>query len=129
MQTRMTTVNDRCCNRARHGPVQRRHLRDRHVCINTASHATPKVQGTFLGSSMRNIKRFFWFYLFILTGLWLVADLMVWSSPANFFAWRSVLMQYSGVLRIGGVRAAMVLAVRPVVQPGGARPRSPPAFT
>ena len=115
MQTRMTTVNDRCCNRARDGPVQRRHLRDRHVCINTASHAAPKVQGTFLGSSMRNIKRFFWFYLFILTGLWLVADLMVWSSPTNFFAWRSVLMQYSGVLGIGVMSAAMVLAVRPVV--------------
>ena len=64
---------------------------------------------------MRNIKRFFWFYLFILTGLWLVADLMVWSSPANFFAWRSVLMQYSGVLGIGVMSAAMVLAVRPVV--------------
>ena len=64
---------------------------------------------------MRNIKRFFWFYLFILTGLWLVADLMVWSSPTNFFAWRSVLMQYSGVLGIGVMSAAMVLAVRPVV--------------
>ena len=64
---------------------------------------------------MRNIQRFFWFYLFILTGLWLVADLMVWSSPANFFAWRSVLMQYSGVLGIGVMSAAMVLAVRPVV--------------
>ena len=59
---------------------------------------------------MRNIQRFFWFYLFILTGLWLVADLMVWSSPANFFAWRSVLMQYSGVLGIGVMSAAMVLA-------------------
>ena len=64
---------------------------------------------------MRNIKRFFWFYLFILTGLWLVADLMVWSSPANFFAWRAVLMQYSGVLGIGVMSVAMVLAVRPVV--------------
>ena len=64
---------------------------------------------------MRNIKRFFWTYLCVLTGLWLVADLMVWSSPANFFAWRSVLMQYSGVLGIGVMSAAMVLAVRPVV--------------
>ena len=64
---------------------------------------------------MRNIQRFFWFYLFILTGLWLVADLAVWSSPANFFAWRAVLMQYSGVLGIGVMSVAMVLAVRPVV--------------
>ena len=64
---------------------------------------------------MRNIKRFFWAYLCVLTGLWLLADLMVWSAPANFFAWRSVLMQYSGVLGMGVMSAAMVLAVRPVV--------------
>jgi predicted ferric reductase len=64
---------------------------------------------------MRNIKRFFWAFLCILTGLWLVTDLMNWSVPTNFFAWRSVLMQYSGVLGIGVMSAAMVLAVRPVV--------------
>ena len=114
MQPCMTEVSDRYRHPPRHGPVQRVHLRGGHVCINTASHGTPKVQGTFLDSFMRNIKRFFWAYLCVLTGLWLVADLMVWSSPANFFAWRSVLMQYSGVLGIGVMSAATVLAVRPV---------------
>lgn len=64
---------------------------------------------------MRNIKRFFWAFLCILTGLWLVAELTVWSAPANFLAWRTVLMQYSGVLGIGVMSVAMVLAVRPVV--------------
>jgi predicted ferric reductase len=64
---------------------------------------------------MRNIKRFFWAFLCILTGLWLVTDLMTWSAPAPFFAWRAVWMQYSGVLGIGVMSAAMVLAVRPVV--------------
>lgn len=64
---------------------------------------------------MRNIQRFFWAYLLGLTGLWLVADLVTWSAPSNFFAWRTVLMQYGGVLAMGVMSAAMVLAVRPVV--------------
>lgn len=64
---------------------------------------------------MRNIKRTFWTYLCVVSGLWLAPELMAWSAPANFFAWRSVLMQYSGVLGIGVMSAAMVLAVRPVV--------------
>ncbi|MFN7155107.1 MAG: ferric reductase-like transmembrane domain-containing protein [Acidovorax sp.] len=64
---------------------------------------------------MHNIKRFLWIYLCVLTGLWLATDLTPWSTPADFFAWRSVLMQYGGVLAIGVMSAAMVLAVRPVV--------------
>lgn len=64
---------------------------------------------------MRNIQRFFGAFLCILTGLWLLAELMTWSAPANFFAWRAILMQYSGVLGIGVMSVAMVLAVRPVV--------------
>ena len=64
---------------------------------------------------MHNIKRFYGAYLGTLTGLWLLAELMAWSAPAHFFAWRQVGMQYSGVLGIGVMSAAMVLAVRPVV--------------
>ncbi len=64
---------------------------------------------------MRNIKRFLWLYLGALSVLWLVAELTVWVAPAHFFAWRAVLMQYSGVLAMGVMSAAMVLAVRPVV--------------
>ncbi len=64
---------------------------------------------------MHNIKRFYGVYLGTLTGLWLLAEMMAWSAPANFFAWRTVGMQYSGVLGIGVMSAAMVLAVRPVV--------------
>jgi len=67
------------------------------------------------GSAMRNIKRFFWAFLCILTGLWLLAELASWSAPAHFFAWRALWMQYSGVLGIGVMSAAMLLAVRPVV--------------
>ena len=64
---------------------------------------------------MRNIKRFLWIYLGALSALWLVAELTVWVAPAHFFDWRVVLMQYSGVLAMGVMSAAMVLAVRPVV--------------
>lgn len=64
---------------------------------------------------MHNIKRFYGVYLGTLTGLWLLAEMMAWSAPAHFFAWRQVGMQFSGVLGIGVMSAAMVLAVRPVV--------------
>jgi predicted ferric reductase len=61
------------------------------------------------------IKRFFWLYLLVLSGLWWSADQTVWSSLPDFFAWRAVLMQVSGVLAIGVMSAAMMLAARPVV--------------
>lgn len=63
---------------------------------------------------MRSLHRYFWFYLFALTGLWLATDFTPWSTPSNFFAWRAVLMQYGGVLAMGVMSAAMVLAARPV---------------
>lgn len=64
---------------------------------------------------MNAIKRFFWIYLLALGGLWWSADQTVWSSLPHFFAWRAVLMQASGVLGIGVMSVAMVLAARPVV--------------
>ena len=64
---------------------------------------------------MQHIKRFFWVYLLVLAGLWWFTDQTVWADLPHFFAWRSVLMQGSGVLAIGVMSAAMVLAVRPVV--------------
>ncbi|HNW01742.1 MAG TPA: ferric reductase-like transmembrane domain-containing protein [Burkholderiaceae bacterium] len=64
---------------------------------------------------MNNIKRFFWIYLLLLTGLWWFSDQTALASLPNFIAWRNVLMQYSGVLGIGVMSAAMVLAIRPVL--------------
>ena len=64
---------------------------------------------------MKTLKRTFWMYLLVLTGLWWLADQTVWSSLDNFFRWRAVLMQYSGVLGIGVMSLAMLLAIRPVV--------------
>ena len=64
---------------------------------------------------MKTLKRIFWIYLLVLTGLWWLADQTAWSSLDNFFRWRAVLMQYSGVLGIGVMSLAMLLAIRPVV--------------
>ena len=64
---------------------------------------------------MRNIQRFFVGFLAVLTVLWLLTELPAWTPPPNFFAWRTLLMQYSGVLAMGVMSVAMVLAVRPVV--------------
>jgi predicted ferric reductase len=64
---------------------------------------------------MRNIQRFFVGFLAVLTALWLLAELPAWTPPPHFFAWRTLLMQYSGVLAMGVMSVAMVLTVRPVV--------------
>ena len=64
---------------------------------------------------MKTLKRIFWIYLLVLTGLWWLADQTAWSSLDHFFRWRAVWMQYSGVLGIGVMSLAMLLAIRPVV--------------
>lgn len=46
------------------------------------------------------------------TGLWFMADNLS-PDPFNYFAFRAVLVQYSGVLAIAVMSVAMVLAVRP----------------
>jgi predicted ferric reductase len=62
---------------------------------------------------MSRIRWVFWLYLLGLTGLWWWVDPTVWGG-ATFFRWRSALLQCSGVVAIGGMSLAMVLAVRPV---------------
>lgn len=68
-----------------------------------------------MGMAMAQVKRFFWGFLFALTALWWVSDATVWAALPNFVAWRNVLIQYSGVLSIGVMSVAMLLAVRPVL--------------
>jgi predicted ferric reductase len=63
---------------------------------------------------MKPIQRFFALYLAALSLLWLLAGQNLGATAPNFFAWRGPLMQYSGVLGIGVMSVAMVLAVRPV---------------
>lgn len=61
---------------------------------------------------MKMIHVFFWGLLFALTGLWLLADSLL-PQPFSYFAFRSVFVQYSGILGIGVMSVAMVLALRP----------------
>jgi len=64
---------------------------------------------------MNRVHRSFWVFLLALSGLWWLVDQTAWSGLAGLFAWRPVLMQYTGVLGIGVMSLAMILAVRPVV--------------
>lgn len=63
---------------------------------------------------MSPIKRFLWIFLLALSALWWLTDTTEWAALPHFFAWRAVLMQYSGVLGIGVMSVAMGLALRPV---------------
>jgi len=62
---------------------------------------------------MKPIRLSYLIILTTLTVLWLVAD-PVLSAKHEFFAFRESLMNYTGVLAIGTMSLAMILAVRPV---------------
>ena len=61
---------------------------------------------------MRNFKRAFWAALAVLALLWLVAEPSVFQS-STFLDLRGSMVQLTGVLAIGCMSLAMVLALRP----------------
>lgn len=61
---------------------------------------------------MRNIKLSLFGLLLVLTGLWLLADTFA-PEPFTYFSFRTVFMQYTGVIGIGVMSVAMLLATRP----------------
>ncbi|WP_114971246.1 ferric reductase-like transmembrane domain-containing protein [Rhodoferax ferrireducens] len=63
---------------------------------------------------MKKIKLAYVALFIALTGLWLIADTVL-STANNFFALRSSLINYSGILGIGVMSVAMILAIRPVL--------------
>ncbi|GAB1384122.1 hypothetical protein MASR1M50_24430 [Burkholderiales bacterium] len=63
---------------------------------------------------MRKITWTFWLLIGGLTALWLLADTL-WPAQAGLFALRTVWVQYSGVLAMGMMSVAMLLAARPAV--------------
>lgn len=63
---------------------------------------------------MKNLKWVFWGYLLLLSGLWWLTDATDFSSLAGVFAWRQVLTQYTGLLGMGVMSLAMILALRPL---------------
>lgn len=64
---------------------------------------------------MQVMKRVFWCCLLLLSVLWWLAERPSGSSLESFFGFRALWMQYSGVLGIGVMSLAMLLAVRPVL--------------
>ncbi len=62
---------------------------------------------------MKPIKLLFVAFLALLSLLWLLADTLA-PEPFNYFAFRGVFVQFSGVLAIGVMSLALLLAVRPV---------------
>lgn len=61
---------------------------------------------------MKHITFTFVAVVLLLTGLWLLADTL-WPEPFSYFAFRSVFVQYSGVVAMGVMSVAMILATRP----------------
>lgn len=61
---------------------------------------------------MRHIKLAFWSLVLLLTVLWLVAEPSVFQ-PVSFMALRSAMVQYSGIIAMGAMAVAMMLALRP----------------
>ena len=61
---------------------------------------------------MKNIKRALGAVFVLLTALWLMADTLA-PQPFGYFAFRTVFMQYSGIIAIGAMSVAMLLALRP----------------
>ncbi|MDY7577292.1 ferric reductase-like transmembrane domain-containing protein [Herbaspirillum sp. RTI4] len=61
---------------------------------------------------MKQIKLSLWFFLLALSGLWLLADTLM-PTPFTYFTFRKVLVQFTGVIAIGAMSVAMMLAIRP----------------
>jgi predicted ferric reductase len=63
---------------------------------------------------VKHIKQSYWVFLLGLAMLWLLADPLV-EMPSSFGSWRNALLNFSGVLAIGVMSLALILASRPVV--------------
>lgn len=61
---------------------------------------------------MRPVKTFFIAFMAVLTLAWLLAD-SLWPEPFTYFSFRHVFVQYSGVIAMGVMSLAMILALRP----------------
>jgi predicted ferric reductase len=62
---------------------------------------------------MKNIKRTLLGLLLCLSLLWLLAESSALATTQGLFPWRNLLVQYSGLLGMGVMSVAMLLAVRP----------------
>ena len=62
---------------------------------------------------MKNVQRSLLGLLLGLSILWLLAEAAALPNASSIFQWRDLLIQYTGVLGIGVMSVAMLLAVRP----------------
>ncbi len=53
----------------------------------------------------------FWGFLLVLSGIWLLADTLI-PEPFTYFSFRSVFVQYTGVIATCVMSVAMILAIR-----------------
>lgn len=60
---------------------------------------------------MSRIPLFFWGLVAVVSGVWFAAD-SFWVSPFAYFPFRSVFVQYSGILAVFMMAVALVLALR-----------------
>lgn len=63
---------------------------------------------------MKNIQRIYLLLIALLSVLWLLADTVL-SDPYNFFALRTSVMNYTGIIGIGVMSIGMLLAIRPAI--------------
>ena len=63
---------------------------------------------------MKPIKLSFWGFLLMLTALWWQADFWV-QMPSTFGSWRASFINYTGIMGIGVMSVALLLAARPMV--------------
>ena len=63
---------------------------------------------------MRTIRQVYWSFLLLLSAAWWLSEPTHATALTHVFAWRAVLLQYTGVLAIGVMALALVLAARPV---------------
>ena len=61
---------------------------------------------------MKRIKLSWLLLLLALGGLWLLVDTLL-PVPLTYFSFRTVLIQFAGVIAIGVMSVAMLLAIRP----------------
>ena len=65
-------------------------------------------------ANVKHIKLSFWGFLVGLALLWLLADLWL-VMPSTFGSWRNALINFTGIMGLGVMSVALVLAVRPIV--------------
>jgi predicted ferric reductase len=63
-------------------------------------------------STLKYIQWAFWLFLLILSAAWLLTDSLI-PDPFTYFSFRTVFVQYTGIIGIGMMSAAMLLSVRP----------------